>query len=134
MGFLTEAQTVAIKTVRARAWNQAFVLETYATVPVTDLYGELVEPLPIQTNLLGDWRWNDQLERRGRPGGGWTAGGDLTLACDIEHAPLFMLAGVRLVVPDRNGLLKRLEIHNVTEYPGSGECVVTASVITRGVA
>ena len=132
MGFLTAQQTAAIKRVRARAWNQPFQLATYAPSVPAEPFGELVEAAPVQTALLGDWRWNDQLERHGRPGGGWTRGGELTLACDIVHAPLFMQAGVRLIVPDQDGTPKLLEIHNVSEYPGSGECVVTASVIARG--
>jgi hypothetical protein len=136
MGFLTAQQTASIKRVRKRAWNQAFMLETYQIAQVENLYDSLVTGPPTQRIFSGDgtggdWLWTDQLEKRGRPGG-WVEGAEILLACDIDYAPAFMQSGVRLLVPNRDGVVQTCEILKVTEYPGSGEVVVAASTIRRG--
>lgn len=134
MGFLTAEQTAAIKAVRARAWNQEFQIQTYTLVAnVVDAFDPLVTG-PTVTVLKGDWSWGHQVDRRGREGGVAVEDAELLLACDIDHAPLFMAEGAarqRLLVPDQHGLQALCEILSVTEYPGSGEVVVAASRIHK---
>jgi hypothetical protein len=133
MGFLTAAQTAAIKSVRARAWNQPFQLQSYEAADVENMFDPLVTGPPTVTELLGDWVWGHQIDRRGRAGG-VVEDAELLLACDIDHAPLFMAPGAarpRLLVPDAHGLQTLCEILSVTEYPGSGEVVVAASRIEK---
>lgn len=120
MGFLTEAQTAAIKTVRARAWNQPFEVWTYPVLVANEMFGPIVGD-PVKEELFGDWRWSDQMHAAFRTGG-VIEEGDVFLACDIVHGPKFRTeAAVRIKVEEVLCM-----VMGMTEYPGSGEVVVHA--------
>jgi len=97
MGFLTPAQIALLKTVRKKAWNQAFTVFTQTiTAPGTDYYDEPGISSGTQV-MSGDWVWRDQEENRGEAGG-VIEHSDVRLATDIINSGALVAPGARLIV------------------------------------
>ena len=118
---LTPGHTVAIKSIRKKAWTKPFTVYTESTLlPGEDAYDE---PFVVQSgssiNLAGDWDWSNQHSKEGTEGG-MTDKADLILATDILYSGSFGL-GARLMV---DGI--RCSIVSLNPYPDTGEIVVSA--------
>lgn len=120
MSLLSASQQAKIKATRAEAWTRAFDVVT--SPGPTGGAGYYAEPAGSESTqvLSGDWVWQDELRRRGSPGGP-IATADVLLSTDIAHSGVLLAPTARLRI---DGLLCAKTA--LTSYPDSGEIVVAA--------
>ena len=96
MTLLNSTQTAYLATVRSRLWTRAFTIETTDEPRTTwNPYSSPSEP--TVSIASGDWRWNEELERRGSPGGTFIES-DLILNCSIVYSGALMHSGAQIRV------------------------------------